>query len=590
MDRRLGRGAFFGVWILLFGGQLAALANQASTPDGPGLPLQAVVAIVVVLQLLKLPFTAWRLNDIGRPASDAVFFVLIPVANIIGLMRFMVEAQPSAKGWEQRRRGWANQMGPLQAVAHALPLVARTASVGVPVVLVYGIVMAGVGQWVLDFAEDAATMDPASRATLAQIFTVASVFLGLYTVVQFMKRTKATRLSWFPSLFLMPSVLLAASLSFFSAGMQANLQLILLTFIYMAWQMVWMTLGGAALVVATTLAAERVRTGQPLDAGSIFAQLGPRTLDVAGPHGTRVQAVTVGMQVIIPGIFYMLQLAFADSIAVLKPEAAALKESGQLTWGMRQRLFKLFLAMTVFTMLLHFALVSGIDGVDKAMAYFIDPRNMSFGSFAAGEMLWGVYAWVLQIALLLMYHDRVRYLEDRRAERRAQKAEAGEGPAVAPADPDAAEIPAPAPRTDDDWKRIAESLDALDGDARQERIHAQLEDAGLQVTAAQGDLHAALALADELAGLRSQATRHQDPGKNATIQEQIESHVLDATGYLHEAIPAVDQARYLLHGEPGLDYAAALAAPGWKRSLEGAVLVHRLLAAELESLRSAANG
>jgi len=424
MDRRIGRGAFFGIWAILFVAQLATLANMSSSAEDAGLPLPVAIAVLVGLQLLKFPITAWRLNDIGRPISDSFFFVLVPVANIIGLLRYMTEASPSKARWERRRRGWGDQMGPLEALMRALPLVAKTAGVGVPVVVVYGVIMAAVGDAMLDFAADAAHMDPTTRANLSQALLAVAMLLALYTGVQFMKRAKASRLSWFPSLFLVPVLLVGLSLYFFDAGMESNLQLILLTFIYMGWQLLWMSIGGAALVVAVTLAAERARTGKPIDAGSIFAQLGPRTLDVAGPHGTRVQAVTIGMQVIIPGIFYLLQLAFADSIAVLRPEAAALKESSQLTWGMRQRIFKLILAMTIVTMGLHFGLTSAIDGVDKAMAYFIDPREMSFGTFAMGEIIWAVYAWVLQVALLLMYHDRVRYLEERRAERKAKRAAA----------------------------------------------------------------------------------------------------------------------------------------------------------------------
>ena len=36
-----------------------------------------------------------------------------------------------------RRRGWAQQIGPFEAVLQALPFVGRTAAVGVPLVLVY---------------------------------------------------------------------------------------------------------------------------------------------------------------------------------------------------------------------------------------------------------------------------------------------------------------------------------------------------------------------------------------------------------------------------------------------------------------------
>ncbi|MCA9570885.1 MAG: hypothetical protein KC656_23755, partial [Myxococcales bacterium] len=107
MDRRLGRGAYLASWLVLAGAQLALLANMENTavPEAGGLPVATVLVAMGVLQLLKFPTTAWRLNDLGRPPSDAVFFVLLPVGNLIGFLRYMVEATPSDKVREARARG-----------------------------------------------------------------------------------------------------------------------------------------------------------------------------------------------------------------------------------------------------------------------------------------------------------------------------------------------------------------------------------------------------------------------------------------------------------------------------------------------------
>lgn len=430
MERRFGRGQFFLAWAALLALQVGALTQLPQDETETSALTLGIIAVVVLLQVAKLPITAWRLYDIGRPQSDALFFVLIPVANIVGLLRFMPEATPSAKAWERRRRGWSNQIGPIAALGQALPLVAKSWMVLLPVVVLYGVILAGVGRWTLGLM-DWAGENPDTRALLGNIFSVVAGILGIYTALQFAKRKSASRLSWLPSLFFVPSMLVAIAFTFFQQGTESQLQLILITLLYAAWQMIWMSIGGAGVVVAATLSAEQARKGEPIDTGSIFSQIIGRTLDVAGPHGTKVQAVTIGMQVLIPGIFYMLQLAFADTIAVLKPEAAALKTSGKLTWGMRGRLFKLFLALTLLFMGVHFATVSAVDSTQAAMAYYLDPRPMAFHAFAVGEILWGVYIWVLQVSLLLIYHDRVRYLKERKAERAAKKVAAalagGEG-------------------------------------------------------------------------------------------------------------------------------------------------------------------
>lgn len=420
MDRRLGRGAFFGAWLLLFGAQLGILMQFPQDEQTASNLTLGIAAGVALLQLLKLPITAWRLNDIGRPQSDALFFCLIPVANIVGLLRFMPEGTPSPGLWERRRRGWASQVGPIAALGQALPLVLKSSMVLLPMTLIYGVVMAAVGSWALGVM-DWAGENPETRALLGQVFSVVAGLLGIYTAIQFSKRTTATRASWLPSIFFLPMTLVALAFTFFQQGTENQLQLILITLLYAAWQMLWMSIGGAAIVVAATLSTEQLLAGRSVDAASVLAEVPRRTLDVAGPHAAKVQAITIGMQVLIPGIFYMLQLAFADTIAVLKPEAASLKQSGQLTWGMRGRLFKLFLALTLIFMGTHFALVSLVDSSQAAMAYYLDPRPLAFHAFALGEIAWAIYIWVLQVSLLLIYHDRIRYLKERRAERAAKE-------------------------------------------------------------------------------------------------------------------------------------------------------------------------
>lgn len=426
MDRRLGRGAFFGAWALLFGGQLAALANMANTslPEQGGLEPALVGAVVAVLQILKLPITAWRLNDIGRPPSDAVFFCLLPVANLIGLLRFMPEATPSEKKRELLRRGWSEQIGPLTALAKALPLMGRTAAVGIPLSLAYGAVMALGVQQAIGLLDWLLVAPEATRELIGQGLAGLTGFLVVYTVIQVTKRRTASRLSWLPSTLMLPAALLAAAFLFFDSLKTGQLQIALLLFLSSAWYAVWMTFGGAALMTGVTVAAEQARTGEPVDPGAAFGAVAKRTLDVAAPHGTKVQAIMVGNQILIPGIFYMLQLAFADTIAVLKPEGAALKESGQLTWGMRGRLFKLFLLVIVFANVVQFGGLWVIDGQAAVQAYLFDQRVVSLPALISAETTWGLAAWWIQVALLLVYQDRVAYLRKRRDERRAKKAAA----------------------------------------------------------------------------------------------------------------------------------------------------------------------
>jgi hypothetical protein len=424
MDRRIGRLQYLlgytAANTVAIGAMLGVLDALGPEVDNAGL-IGFVVFLVLHVPLVGV-LTMFRLNDLGKQPSDAVFYATIPVVNIMGVIECAFYAAPKEAVRERRIAAWKSQIDPFRALGKALPLLGRTAAVGLPLSLVYGMIMAVGAQQAIGLLEWGQTADPGTLSGLATGFSALTAFLLLYTVLQYGKRATASRVSWVPSLLLLPSALLAASFSFFDAGTSSQLQLVLILGFSMAWSAVWMSFGGAGFMAGITTAAEQVRKDEDLDSGAAFAAVGSRMLDVAGPHGTRVQAIMVGNQVVIPGIFYMLQLAFTDTIAVLKPEASALKESGQLTWGMRGRLFKLFLTALVLTLVAQFGAIVAIDGFAPAMAYFFDPRELSLAGYAVSEVIWALSAWWVQVALLLVYHDRIAYLRARTAERKAAKA------------------------------------------------------------------------------------------------------------------------------------------------------------------------
>jgi len=113
------------------------------------------------------------------------------------------------------------------------------------------------------------------------------------------------------------------------------------------------------------------------------------------------------MQVLVPGIFYALQLAFTDMVAVLYPDRAALRGSGELTWGIRGRLFKVF-AIWLF---LSFALSIGVgmlvETPEVMQEAFLDLRAMSMTGVIIQEIIWVCTTWLLELALLAIFWERV---------------------------------------------------------------------------------------------------------------------------------------------------------------------------------------
>jgi hypothetical protein len=291
-------------------------------------------------------------------------------------------------------------------------LAARTATVGVPVSVVYGLVSGIVGYQVMQATIGLQQLDQALVETWFQITAAAALFLALYLMVQIPKSRTASRASWAPAMFAAPLAFTAIALYLVSSGQARQIGPVVLQLTLMAWGIVWMTFGGAFTALAWLRAARNVLDGKSA-ADGVLAESAARTLEVAGPHGARVHAVTIGMQFLLPGIFYALQLAFVDMVVVLDPEKASLRRAGQLSSGMRGRLFLLLLLWSLGTYAVWFAVLLPLEGattqvaaIEKFQELFLDPSSSSRLGYVVGEVLWSLSAWVCELALLVLYLER----------------------------------------------------------------------------------------------------------------------------------------------------------------------------------------
>ena len=364
---------------------------------------------VLVLQLIKVPLTVWRLNDLARSPDDSLWTV-VPVANVALAWICLTTATPSAEKWERLRGRWYGQISAFGAFSEGAKLCGQTAVLGGGAAVGYGVISALVSYRAVRLLETFQEWDAGQLAAFGQALWGLSGLLTLYTVLQFMKRKTASRASWFPSLFLLPSILLSITVSGVSSGMHQSLGLLFLNLPWQAWGLVWQSIGGAALAIIWIRLAQASRDGQPLPFGGLVRELRGRLADVAGAHGARVHAVLVGMQVLIPGIFYALQLAFTDMVAVLHPDRPALAGSGQLSWGIRRRLFKVF----AIWLLMSFTLSVGggllVESAEVMQEAFLDLRAMSLVGVLVQDVIWILTTWWLEMALLVIFWERVERL------------------------------------------------------------------------------------------------------------------------------------------------------------------------------------
>ncbi len=335
---RLKLWPYLGLWAVLFGAQVWILVTWLT--EATGLALGGLV----LLQLLKVPVAVGRLQDLGKPPDDALL-VLIPFANL-GLWGQLNERTPSPERYERRRAAWANQMLAVQAFGRGLGGMVRSAPLVVPLGVVFGAFYAGGELWTVETLLATGDLEEGTAELAGQLLGGLAILLGLYTLMQVVKRQTASRASWLPTFFLLP-VLIAFGMVTLGAGpaqhglgdgAQGMGPLVAAS---SAWGLFWMCIVGATLAVLWVSVAEAQRDGQTLGLDVIGRML-RRTPDVAAPHGGAALAIQIGLQVVIPGIHYALQFAFVDAVAVDDPERKALRRSSQLTRGIRRRIFKVY--------------------------------------------------------------------------------------------------------------------------------------------------------------------------------------------------------------------------------------------------------
>jgi hypothetical protein len=314
---------------------------------------------------------------------------------------------------EQLQAVLRTRTGSMAAFGQGFRLAARTAAIGLPAALAYGALSGALGAAITDATKTAETVDHATLELVAQVITFVGAMAALYGVIQFTKRDRVSRESWFPALFAIPCLLIGGGLYVQLSGQARQYGPVVLSLVLMGWSILFATFAGAAATIVWMRAGADALDGRPIRAGEILSETGRRLLEVAGPHGARVHAVTIGSQLLLPGIFYALQYAFTDALVVLDPERPALARSGQLAFGMKGRLFRLLLAWWVVGMVLTTGVAAVMQGmttpekiVELVAAMFVDPTSILPRTFAVQELVWAVLTWVLSLSMLVLYRER----------------------------------------------------------------------------------------------------------------------------------------------------------------------------------------
>lgn len=403
LERRMTMLPFLGAWVVLVVGLVFALLQAM---DGN---LVLALPVGVVSYLLFVPIYMWRANDLGRPRDEAVWLCLPVVGQLYGIMR-LTGPTPSNKARDKAIRRWKGQITGGEALLLGFKRLLRVSWLAVPLVLLLGVVQTLVGEELLQAARWLLDQPDELQEMVSQALGVGAGLLGIYSLFQVVKRKKATRISWIPTLFMLPLALAAGGIILAKVG-GSSTQPAVIALVDSAWMLVFMCFGGASLMVAWATLAQQLEEGQGIDALAVVRRMLTRTADVSAPYGAKTHAVIIGFQVVIPGIFYALQMAFVGIAAVLEPDQPALSRSARLTYGIRTRVLKALLLPFVLSLAAGSGAVYLIEGQDMFIQSLIVPGSGGLWSKLAGDVLNLLVFSVATLGLVEMFRQRAARFE-----------------------------------------------------------------------------------------------------------------------------------------------------------------------------------
>ena len=145
-----------------------------------------------------------------------------------------------------------------------------------------------------------------------------------------------------------------------------------------------------------------------LSMNSAINFISKRYKSVFVPYLLAMLSIQVGMLIVIPGIMFMMQYAFVDSVATLEKEKHVLTRSKRLTKSRRKSLVMLILPFVL--------LGQGMQFVDFIYSSNL-PALIGFHSLYEGLFL------VITSTFYMLYHERILLIEQHKARKAAKQAQ-----------------------------------------------------------------------------------------------------------------------------------------------------------------------
>lgn len=390
---------------LLGAGWFAVTSVAGTSAMAPVLAGVLIVALPIHVYTARL-----RLIDAGYDPDDA-FLALIPLANLWVEFRCLFHAAPREELRQKRIAGWSKHLGALDALRAALPVWVRGLPVFLPLAVGIGVLYGGANLAAGAFIDWMSTAPAAEVDQTRTGLWIAAAMALAYAVLQTMKRHSATRASWIPALFALPLGFLALALQLRGSR---DLGPAIVSLPFEGLDLLWTSFVGALAAVVVLVVGDRLKQGDSVgDAWSAAAQaVRAKGGDVIAVHGGAATAIFAGLQVVIPGIHYLVAYAFTDMVVIFHGEKPAFSFSAELAHGIRRRLFVAqFLGFLLY--LVPSLIITGIVSDFDPQAFvngMLDPRSVSLPETIVGGALWALAVALINLVVLEVYRSRVEAL------------------------------------------------------------------------------------------------------------------------------------------------------------------------------------
>lgn len=192
-------------------------------------------------------------------------------------------------------------------------------------------------------------------------------------------------------------------------------QLMKLTFSFLGLAIGIKAIIGPLIAVLVAVYARSTAMQTSLSFGKAINFAMKRYKHIFVPYLLAMLSIQIGMLIVIPGIMFMMQYAFVDSVGSFEKEPHVLTRSKRLTKSRRKSLILLILPFVL--------LGQGMQFVDFIYSSSV-PKLIGFHSLYEGLFL------VISACFYMLYHERVALIEQKKQRRAAKEAEKLDDPAT----------------------------------------------------------------------------------------------------------------------------------------------------------------